>query len=493
MKSTSRGAELSIPPSPSAQPFRLTVRRPSIRFGLAIVCAAACGLSWSGCRVAEETVQAPVRAVGAIVPGKKSAQPEPGALQVELQRFADEYGSMTAAALDEYAKRANTQEARRQALQWKVSVGFAAMSIASGPNPQANLLDFLTLATITRTLLQEVLTKSTDGPAFQPWLATSLVLETNAWKLAGEVFSPEQQQELRDSIRQWWEANPETRAGFFVRPQDFATLIRRTGQKPDRPQSIFSLVGLDPTAGLDPAVREVERTRLFAERAMFIVQRVPFLVRWQVELLADELLREDQVAAALTSADRLSRAAESASQTAAALPDRITAERKAVLEALEVQEGKLRALSADIARTLAAGERMSTSLDTTITDFDALMKRFGVGEPDTSPSPVTNSHPFNILDYAQTAERISTMAQQLGILVKDTGSALDSPALDKRIAELGVLADRGRADAKSVLNHAFLLAAGLIVLTFACALVYRRLAPRGRPESAPQPVPKPNP
>ncbi len=31
------------------------------------------------------------------------------------------------------------------------------------------------------------------------------------------------------------------------------------------------------------------------------------------------------------------------------------------------------------------------------------------------------------------------------------------------------------AHAKSVLNHAFLLAAGLIVLAFACAFAYRRL------------------
>ena len=30
----------------------------------------------------------------------------------------------------------------------------------------------------------------------------------------------------------------------------------------------------------DPAVREVTRTRLFAERAMFLAQRMPFLVRW---------------------------------------------------------------------------------------------------------------------------------------------------------------------------------------------------------------------
>jgi hypothetical protein len=220
---------------------------------------------------------------------------------------------------------------------------------------------------------------------------------------------------------------------------------------------------------------------------MFLVQRMPFLVRWQTELATDELLGQAQIAAAVDSAERLSRATESVSETAAQLPDRLTAERKAILEALETQEGRLRELSAEITRTLAAGEQMSTSLNTTITTFDALMKRFGVGEPSSAP-PDTNSPPFNIMDYARTAEQIAVMAQQLDALIKDTTNTLDSPALDKRIADLKAVSERARADAMSVLNHAALLAAGLIVLAFGCALVYRWLVARGMTAPASHPL-----
>jgi len=174
------------------------------------------------------------------------------------------------------------------------------------------------------------------------------------------------------------------------------------------------MVGLDPTVGLDPAVREVTQTRLFAERALYMVQRMPFLVRWQVELLADNLLNEQHIAGVLTNAasltesiDRLSRATESASATAAQLPDRVTAERKAILEALEAQEGRLRELCADISRTLVSGEAMASSINTTLITFDALMKRFGVGEPAPPDAPsqsdAATGPPFNILDYAHTA------------------------------------------------------------------------------------------
>jgi hypothetical protein len=70
------------------------------------------------------------------------------------------------------------------------------------------------------------------------------------------------------------------------------------------------------------------------------------------------------------------------------------------------------------------------------------------------------------------------MAQQLDVLIKDAGGTVVTPALDKRIAQLNEVSGKARADAKSVLNHAFLLVGGLIVLTFTCAVLYRRLLPR---------------
>lgn len=439
----------------------------------------------SGCRIAEETARLPMRAVTAVGPATQPEAPDAALVQVELQRFADEYSSRTIAALDKYAEQVGTTEARSQALKWKVSASTAAMSIASGPDSLANLLDFLALTSVMRTALESVWLKTTNGPAFQPWLEASRALETNAWKLAAGNLTPDQSQEMRSSIQRWWEANPDARTGFFARPEEFSSLIRKTGAKVSRPGSVFSLVGLDPTAGLDPAVREVARTRLFAERALFLAQRMPFLLRWQVELMSDQLLQSPPLVSALASAERFSRATESVSQTAAELPDRITAERKAVLAALETQEGKLRELTAEITRALGAGEQMSTSLNTTLVTFDALMKRFGVGEPASAP-PDTNSPPFNILDYAQTAERIATMAQQLDAVIKDAGSTLDSPALDKRIRDFNALAAGARGDAKSVLNHAFLLAAGLVGLVLAAAIIYRRTgrAPAARSRDA---------
>lgn len=236
------------------------------------------------------------------------------------------------------------------------------------------------------------------------------------------------------------------------------------------------MVGLDPMAGLDPAVREVTLTRLLAERALYMGQRMPFFLRLQLEVLADEIANMPQVTQTLTNVTRLSRAVESASQTAASLPGEIAEERKAILSALDTQEGKLRGLAAEVREALVAGDKMSTSLNTTIISFDALMKRFGVGEPDTNAVPQvpdTNSHPFNILDYARTAGEITGTARALDQLIKDLNQTMDAPALSKSIQELSRISLQAQAEAHRMLNRAFLLGAGLIVLTFVCALAWR--------------------
>lgn len=424
------------------------------------------------------------------LPGRASqgraAQQDLAMLQAGVQRFADEFLSRTTGALDEFVRRMGTADARSQALTWKLPMVSAAIGIASGPNPTANALDLITLAAVTRLAVEQMHSRAENPSAFEPWLEVSRSLEADAWELAVGVFNPAQREELKSAIQRWWAAYPDARGAFFARPQELNKLISEDSVRYGRPVSVFGFVGLDPTASLDPAVQEVTRTRLFAERTLFTMQRMPFLLRWQVELLGDQMLRQSQVAQALTNAaslsesvDRTSRAVESVSQTAAQLPDRLAAERAAILAALEAQEGRLRELSAEVGRTLAAGERMSTSLNTTIGTFDALMKRFGIGEPERAGTQDTNSAPFNILDYARTAEQLTVMAQELNTLLRATDEKLDSPALDRRLKELDAIAGRARADAKSLLNHAFLLGAALVLLTFVCALAYRRLAPRG--------------
>ena len=438
-------------------------------------------------------LRAPQAMVTAVSSVGQSKPPDPLDLQVQEQRFVDDSMSQTAQALDDYAHAVGTESARVEALKLKVVLGSMVVNIASGPNPNANLIDLVFGAWLTRKTIEDYWLRTTNGPAFQPWLETSRRLETNVWEIAATVLKPAQVAELNEAIRQCYTQNPDVRFGFFIRPHDFSFLMRTSQAQGAGGNSVFNLAGLDPMAGLDPAVREITRARLFAERALFVLQRMPFLLRLQADLLAHELVAQPEVQLALTnttrlsqSVDRISRAAENVSQTAAQLPDRISAERKEILAALDQQEGKLRDLASEVNRSLVSADKMSASLNITITNFDALMKRFGVGEPSTNAAPDTNSPAFNILDYGQVAQQVGTMAKDLNTLVS---------SVNQNVPQIERLSQTATGDAQKVVDHSFHLGLVLIAVLLAglvlAGVVYRSFAERlkrtGRPPSPPNP------
>ncbi len=451
--------------------------RGRIRAGMdALLCMAlaallpACGL-----------LRAPQTVVNAVVPAGKSSGADPVETQAMIERFADDFSIRAGQALDDYAELVGTTAAKVEATRLKLLSVSAVTSIASGPNPASSLLDMVCVVTLARRSVEDYWMKTTNGAAFQPWLEQSRMLDTNVWELATNLLKPSQVDELREAIDRWYARNPSMRATFFTRPQEYAGLIRSSQPEQKAGGSVFDLVNLDPTAGLDPAVREVAKTRLFAERALYTAQRLPYLIRWQTELLTYQLTGQAEVQQMITnttrlsdSADRISHSVESVSQTAAQLPDRITAERKAILDALDQQEGKLRDLAAEVNRSLVSADKMSASLSITITNFDALMKRFGVGEPSTNSGPPdTNSPPFNILDYGKTADHIGGMAKDLNVLLT---------TVNQSVPQLAQVSQQAGADAQKVVDHAFRLGLVLIGVLLAgsllAALFYRALANR---------------
>jgi len=420
--------------------------------------------------VIKQTAAVPGRTLQALFPGGKSTQPEPGDLQQGLMHFADAYAARTVESVEELTDVPGSPFSPRIALRFKISSLGGVIAIATGQNPYASLLDMVSMTTLTRKILEDHWVTATNGALFEPWLNHSRVLETNIWLLADQVLSPEQQNELRRSIGKHYDSMAGTQPMMLPSPQEL--LVPRSLALKKDAGSVFTLAALDPLSGLDPAVREITETRLFAERAMYTIQRLSWLARWQAELLVLDATTQPQVAQALAdtthlsaSIDRISNAAESISQTAAALPRQITEERKAILQAMEVQEGKLNTV-------LQSGTEFSTSLNTTIETFDDLMKRFGVGEPDPNLAPTAAAGPpFSILDYAKTPDQITEMTKQLNVAIKELNTTLDSPALDK-------LSHHASADVRGVLNHAFLLGAGLVMLVLVCALIYRTVSGR---------------
>jgi hypothetical protein len=238
-----------------------------------------------------------------------------------------------------------------------------------------------------------------------------------------------------------------------------------------KPESVLSLLMVDPLAGMDPAVREITQTRLLAERALFVTQKMPTLLRWQMELLSVNTVAMPAVQQLVTNAAQITSSVERFAAVAEKLPAQVSAERAEILQALQAQEKEVAAL-------LNSGTQMSDSLNTTLTTFDALMKRFGVGESNNAATPTTNAAPFRILDYAQTAAQLEATARQLTELLVTLDRTIGSTNLAQLSAQVTPVVQQAQAGGKEVVDYAFGRAALLVAVVLAAACIYRFIISR---------------
>jgi hypothetical protein len=300
--------------------------------------------------------------------------------------------------------------------------------------------------------------------------------ETNIWRLTGTILTPEQQTELRRAIQVWQSQNPLLESVLAARALGFASRVAEasTGDTA-KPESVFSLLKVDPLSGIDPAVREIAQTRLFAERALYVTQKMPMLLRWQTELLSVNAVQLPAVQQLVTNSTQLSDSVERFARVAEQFPAQLSTEREEILKALQAQETQLTPLVNEVRQTLTAGSQMSTSLNTTLTTFDAWMKRFGVGETNAASPPKTNAEPFRIQDYGQTAARLEAAARQLTELLHTLDQTLGSTNLSQLSAQVGPAVQQAQTGGKAIVDYAFWKGVLLAAVVFVAALVYRFL------------------
>ena len=449
-----------------SRPHSFRPAGPARRVGLALLLAGA--VLASGCNT-----------ISSMMPGARKAEQtkiELLKMQERNMRFADEYvGELLETNGPGQTEAADPYD-RLVLAGWMLGQANAAYTTASGDNPTVATLDLLTLAVLSRMVAENSLNLN------DPSIAASLIqahrnLEAQAWLLAGSVLTPEQQQTVRNLFDEWRKQNPGFQNVFYVRFQDFVSLVGTTGTVASHGNSgIFSFLGLDPLAGLDPAVQEVERSRLLAARAMYYGQRLPTLMDLQLSRslalieASPGLAKLDQRSASLTdSATRFVGVAE-------ALPESIAREREALIrqlsETLTNQAATLRPMLVEMRGTLDAGTAAANSIDGAVRSIDALVARFAKkpGEP--------QGKPFDVAEYGRAAEDIGRAANELRVLLDATGSA--APKLGQA---LGAGASQGR----ELVDYFFVRVAWLIALLcvglLATLLLYRRLAPRVRPTS----------
>ncbi len=448
----------------------------------------------TGCGLLRVRPSSPKAEIGSLVVGTNLDE-RANVLEVlenQVTRFADSYAAMVAQAVDDYTVGNISPPARIEAVRWKLGQATAAFVDASGANPALNALDLVVLATVSRMVMEDEVSRvfGTNG---LPLLAVQRQLETNAWTGVSRVLKPHQIQQLHGIIEDWRRQHPNQRYVAATRFRELAVAVGQTPQpSTSPPSSIFSLLFLDPLAGLDPTAAAIQETRQLAERAMYYSQRMPMLLNWQVQLLSLQLVNQPETKQILSDTERLTRSTEAFARVADQMPklvndqrqagiqqilDGLASERTNLLAGLASQEQSTRALLAETRQTLDAGRDMAVSVQAATKSLDEFVRSVS---PGTNSAPAaTNSKPFNVLDYGQAAGQIGGMAQDLNGLL--TGVNQSAP-------ELARLRGEATADAERVLNHAFWLGLALSLIVLAGAvlagLAYRGLADKWKQNGA---------
>jgi len=396
-------------------------------------------------------------------------------LQMQVMRFADTYVATVSQACDDLTASATNREIRLAALRWKLGQATSAYTDATGQNPALNALDMLVLVTMARMVVEQYGVE-TYGDAIQPLLETQRGLETNAWTLASGVLKPVQQQELRDLIQAWREKNPHQR---YIGPIRFRELVTALGKAPTQsttaPTSIFSLLFLDPLAGLDPTAAAIQETRELGERAMFYSQRMPMLLSWQTELLAYQLAAQPESRQVLSNAQQLATSADIFARTSEQLPQVINDQRQAGIQ--QLLDG-LKAQNTDVRETLNAGGDAATAINHAIQSLTEFVQY--VSPTNARPaSAATNNRPFNVLDYGAAASQVGAAANNLNTLLT---------TINQGTPQLARLRQETTDDANRVVDRAFrrglililVLLAGSVVAGLAYRILANRLTRDGR-------------
>jgi hypothetical protein len=469
-------------------PFR---RGPNAGFSLLAVAGAVVLLLLgcvAGCRVVDSAARAPgqIARSASADPAEKPVV-DPVELQQVLLRFAGEFSTQMIVGVDQLRQGPNPISPA-DALVWKITLVAEPCSIVSGANTLSGLLDLTVLITLMRSTLEDYWQPKVFGESARTLTESCRLAETGIWEYTDKVLTREQRAELRRAIDVWRRQNPLPESVLSARAQGFTSrLAQVNASSASKTGSVFGLLRLDPFSGLDPATREIAESRLFAERALFVFQRMPMLLRWQTELTALNAAAMPAVQQLVTNSTQIAESVDRFSRVAEQLPRQLSTEREEILRAFEKQEQTLAPIVSDVRGALTAGTQMSASLNTTITTFDGLMKRFGVGEPKPDEAPAAKGEPFRIKDYAETAAQLEQMSLRLTELIRTFDQTLGSPNLSQLAAQVKPVVQQAQAGGKEVVDYAFWRGMMLVGSALAAALAYRFLAMRlSRPTQSKQ-------
>jgi hypothetical protein len=320
-------------------------------------------------------------------------------LQDMVMDFADVYAVGILQGFDEIKLNPPSKQARTTAQYGKVLYTSAAVNIAAGQKPAANLLDMIVHVSLARHALETYWAPEVYGPSADRLRAAYVRLETEAWRMSNGILTPEQQTQLLGLIHKWIEANPGQHYVAEVRLSDFVDLA---GDEPS--PTAQEATGL--LAEVDRAVAVADQALMVSERGMYFFARLPRTMTLQTELMIDQVTSTPEMQQMLLNTTRFADVSERLATVAEGLPQQLVEVRRTSRELfsdLNAQQAEIRPLIGDVQRTLETSSLLTDKINATIQALAPLYDRI-------------NASPTDFSDYLEALDR--------GIILVDRATTL---------------------------------------------------------------------
>ena len=221
-------------------------------------------------------------------------------IQSDTTGFADRFVTTMTGVYDELERQAPTSAAKDAAHQLKTDLALGAISNAVNPRPVAGLMDMVVFVTLLRQIADDSWTAQTFGSATATLTETLRSQEADIRTVARRYLTDAQLDELSELSDQWHRVHLGERAVSHVHLADLPEANKSPRERRKGASSVFGLLFFDPTANLDPAVREIQLSRAASERMFFYLQRMPLLLQLQAESFYRRLLDAPEARRALS-------------------------------------------------------------------------------------------------------------------------------------------------------------------------------------------------
>jgi len=431
--------------------------------------------------------------------------------------YADRFASILLQAFEDFDALNPPPKLRRFVQSDMIFAITAAYTTAAEPNPTTALLDMVVITTLGRIIYEDNIRKKYGKPT-EVMAYGFMALEEDIWLIAAKILSLEQQQELRGLIRKWRERNPNYVVYTHIRFSDFAG---------ERGKS--TLVNKVQTGGMFKSVQEatqqVEKTRMLAERVLYLATRLPLQTGNFSEVWLTQLIGNPEVEKILSDVSRFTAVSERLATVAEQLPvqiseernktiaqvaeemsklrvatidqtmkevekwsdatlnklveqvgeqrkatvdqlmDRLSEERKSAFQDLIAEEQRIKGLVTELRMTLAEGNNLLQSAST-------LSEQLNLDISQSAEQPV-DSKPFDIKAYQATAAEASRTVEKLTTLVEATNRLLNSESLEKVLTHLDKIFDNIGRESEELVDHTFRQAILLIVFAMVAYIIAR--------------------